>query len=356
VDVLLRPEIHAFNAHHDAQGRFAESGLSRGADTLWRRSDGTPVSDDTQARLTQLRVPPAWTHVKLSADPTADLQATGEDSKGRTQYLYSAEHAAQASAEKFERLKEFNTALPGIRETLAVDLNNPNATALEREAAAVLTLIDKTGFRIGSEADTGAEKQAYGASTLQAEHVTIDGDTVTFTFVGKKGVDITKELRDPALAAMLEPRVAAGGKLFNITDGQVRDYLKEKAGDFKVKDFRTWNGTSVALSVMQSTKAPATEKEFKAAQKAVATRVAEHLGNTPAVALQSYIDPSVWGPWRAQVEKRITAAAEGGRMADRTLTPDEMAEHFDAVTWSGPVRPWRDVAETGDDPDDEEIS
>jgi hypothetical protein len=32
-----------------------------------------------------------------------------------------------------------------------------------------------------------------------------------------------------------------------------------------------------------------------------------------------------------------------------------MAEHFDAVHWTGPVRPWRDVAETGDDPDDEEM-
>jgi len=276
-----------------------------------------------------------------------------DHTKGRTQYLYSAEHGQAAAAEKFERLKAFDKALPDIRETLATDLNNPNATPVEREAAAVLTLIDRTGFRVGSEADTGGDKQAYGASTLHAEHVAVEGDKVTFTFVGKKGVDVTKEITDRELAQVLGPRVAQGGKLFDISDGQVRDYLKAKAGDFKVKDFRTWNGTSVALSAMGKTKAPTTEKEFKAAQKSVATRVAEHLGNTPTVALQSYIDPAVWGKWRAKLDRKMQASVDIFGALYAAL--GDMSDFLDSVHFTGTVGDWRALPETGEDPDDEDV-
>ena len=48
---------------------------------------GAVVRDpDTLARIRSLAVPPAWTHVWISADPASHRQATGGNAKGRKQY------------------------------------------------------------------------------------------------------------------------------------------------------------------------------------------------------------------------------------------------------------------------------
>jgi DNA topoisomerase-1 len=163
-------------------------------------------------------------------------------------------------------------------------------------------LIDKTGFRPGSDSETGGDVKAYGATTLEADHVKIDGKKVSFDFIGKKGVRITKTLEDDRLAMLLRPRVSKGGRLFSVSDGQVRDYLHSRDGAFKLKDFRTHNGTAKALDAMKRMPKPKSLTAFKKAQRMVAKVVSEHLGNTPAVALKSYIDPGVWSPWKTRLK------------------------------------------------------
>jgi len=51
------------------------------------------------------------------------------------------------------------------------------------------------------------------------------------------------------------------------------------------------------LWVVKRMKAPATESEYKSQVKEVATLVSKTLGNTPPVALKSYIDPQVFVAW-----------------------------------------------------------
>jgi DNA topoisomerase-1 len=63
--------------------------------------------------------------------------------------------------------------------------------------------------------------------------------------------------------------------------------------NFTAKDFRTWGGTLIACCSLAQTK----EKTEKARQKAIVKcvkDVAKQLGNTPAVAKSSYIDPLVF--------------------------------------------------------------
>jgi DNA topoisomerase IB len=43
---------------------------------------------------------------------------------------------------------------------------------------------------------------------------------------------------------------------------------------------------------------PKSQKEYKKMVKDVATIVSKQLGNTPTVALQSYIHPAVFAEWR----------------------------------------------------------
>jgi len=268
----------------------------------YQHSAGSKLDSKTLQRIKSVKVPPGVTNVQISLDPNAMLQAVWQDSKGRDVYLYSKEHARQAAAEKFERLKDFNDALPQIRKTIESTLYDKNADPETRDVAAVLYLIDKTGFRVGSDTDTKAEKQAYGASTLLGKHVKVDGDSVIFDFVGKKGVDIHKRITDPIIADIISTRKTKNWsqKLFQVSDDQVRTFLKQ-FGDFKVKDFRTWNGTNKALEELAKVKRkPKSESEFKKVQRKIADAVAKHLGNTASVCLSAYIDPSIWGRIRKE--------------------------------------------------------
>jgi DNA topoisomerase-1 len=74
----------------------------------------------------------------------------------------------------------------------------------------------------------------------------------------------------------------------------VKIYLGD---EFSAKDFRTWGGTLLA-SIYLAERArkegfPESEQEQKRSVTAVMRRVAERLGNTPAVTRESYVSPAV---------------------------------------------------------------
>lgn len=275
------------------------------------------------ARMKEIgaKLSPGYTGVHLNADPHAELQAVGVDSKGRPQYKYSDAHNEEAKAGKFARGKEFNKQLPKIRERLAAD------AAKGVEEAHALRLIDHTGFRVGGEKDTGAEKQAYGATTLEASHVKTDSDKTKVEFVGKKGVDNSHEIHDPEVAADLNKRAKSGGKLYNTNDAKVRDYLKKVAPGFKVKDFRTAVAFRTAGKAIEEMPAPTSVKDFIAARGKVGEIVSQKLGNTPDVALKDYIDPTVFNKWTTKVANTeqaglIAAHAKATGMSENEAAND----------------------------------
>jgi hypothetical protein len=69
-------------------------------------------------------------------------------------------------------------------------------------------------------------------------------------------------------------------------------------GGFETKDFRTAAGTDLAVELIaEMPKSYPSKRAYKAAVKEVAVAVSEMLGNTPAVAAQSYIDPAAFSEW-----------------------------------------------------------
>jgi hypothetical protein len=55
----------------------------------YRDPSGAEVTQgETVRRIGALAIPPAWTDVWISPDPMGHIQATGVDSRGRTQYRY----------------------------------------------------------------------------------------------------------------------------------------------------------------------------------------------------------------------------------------------------------------------------
>ena len=70
------------------------------------------------------------------------------------------------------------------------------------------------------------------------------------------------------------------------------------SGDFKTKDLRTLLAHDLAAREVAARPAPTTQKEYDKARREVGAVVYASLGNTPAVALGSYIDPAVFGSWQ----------------------------------------------------------
>jgi len=241
-------------------------------------------------------IPPAWTDVRIAANPEAALLVTGYDAKGRKQSVYSTSHAARQAAAKFARISELLGKEAEIRQQIS-------AQTQQSEAAMAAKLILDTGIRPGSSRDTKAEKQAYGATTLMGQHIIEDGDGgVRLQFTGKKGVALDIPVRDPSVGRWLLQRkadVGESGRLFVVSDGQLRKYVATlNGGGFKPKDFRTLRGTKLAADLVARGDMPTDIKGYKKQVREVAKQVAEALGNTPTIALQSYIDPTVFSKWR----------------------------------------------------------
>ena len=84
------------------------------------------------------------------------------------------------------------------------------------------------------------------------------------------------------------------GAWIDVRSEDINRYLQHNLGeDFTAKDFRTWVGTVLAAVVLADQGSPESERERRRAIAQVVEEVAEHLGNTPAVARSAYIDPRV---------------------------------------------------------------
>ena len=262
--------------------------------------DGTPLPAHIQA----LKIPPAWIKVSYSTDPNADMLVKGKPPRGKFGYIYSERHNAERDAAKYAKENELAERFDSIyteNKTL-MQSNNPET----REAAACLNLIMETGIRPGSEEKLG-RKKAYGATTLEGRHLVELKRGTELHFQGKRGVaqkipitneDTVRDLRERAQKAGPE------GRLFNTDEDLLLEHAKKlDGGGFRTKDFRTHIGTRTAIKAIAGMKVPTTFKEYKKAVREVGKIVAKKLGNTPTVALQAYINPTVFAGWRAAHER-----------------------------------------------------
>jgi DNA topoisomerase IB len=275
---------------------------------------GAPVTEPgTLLRIKALAIPPAWTRVWISPDPLGHIQATGVDSRGRTQYRYHQLWREQRDAQKFAHMLRFAGALPGLRTAAAADLGRGDLD-LDRVAAGVVRLIDLGLFRIGGEKYAELDHH-YGATTLLKEHVTVTGDGLRFDYIAKEGkhreVTVTDPAVVPTVAALLSSDngldtlfcYARGGAWHPLHSRDVSGYIAGRAGaHFTAKEFRTWNATVLMALALASADPAATERARKRVIAAGIREVAEWLGDTPTVARSSYVDPGLISRYEAHGE------------------------------------------------------
>ncbi|SDG43426.1 DNA topoisomerase IB [Lentzea fradiae] len=251
---------------------------------------GEPLGADDIVRVKALVIPPAWREVWISPHPNGHIQAVGYDDAGRRQYLYHEKWRTDRDAEKFDRVLKLAPKLRGFREQIVADMRTRGR---KRLLAIALRMLDLGVFRVGHEQYT-EDNGTHGVATLLCEHLSVRGDKVTFCFPAKHGVEVNEVITDPQLAravrSLLKDRTP-DCRLFDITADDVNERFRELVGaEFSAKDLRTWHATVRAAEEFAEVLRER-GKPSKRAVSAVMKEVAEHLGNTPAVARKSYVDP-----------------------------------------------------------------
>lgn len=295
---VLPPDLHYVD---DTQPGIARKKL-RGK-FCYFEPDGKRITDPDQIkRINALAVPPAYTDVWICADPRGHLQATGRDARGRKQYRYHPRWREVRDADKYSRLRDFGLALPKLRKQLETLLAAPGFSR-DKVMATVITLLDATLIRVGNT-QYARDNRSYGLTTLRSRHVEINGSAIRFQFRGKSGVEHQITVRDRRLARIIKrcqeipgqnlfQYLDENGERHTVSSADVNAYLQTLTGaDFTAKDYRTWAGSVLALSVLREMQ---WEPESDAKRRVVemVKNVSRQLGNTPAVCRKCYIHPAV---------------------------------------------------------------
>ena len=176
----------------------------------------------------------------------------------------------------------------------------------ERVLACAVRLLELGFFRIGGEA-YAEENDTYGLATIRKRTSACAATLLEFDYDAKSGqhrlcqvaddevravITTLRRRRAPADAELLAYKV--GREWVDVKSSDINDYVQEHIGDdFSAKDFRTWVGTVLAAVGLATEDGGESETSRKRAVASVVKDVAEHLGNTPAVARSAYIDPRV---------------------------------------------------------------
>jgi DNA topoisomerase IB len=287
-------------------------------------ADGEAVDDaEVLTRIHELVIPPAWDDVWICPYPGGHIQATGLDAAGRKQYLYHSRWRERRDMEKFDDMVLFAHRLPQLRKRVNAELTEDGELTYDRVCACAVRLLDRGFFRIGGE-DYAVRNESYGLATMKKRHVRQRGEALIFDYPAKHGKRRVQAVVDPAAAEVIERlkrRRGGGDELLAYKRGRrwadlrsedINAWLKEATRtDVSAKDFRTWGATvlaAVALAVSEEAAATATGRK-RAITRAI-KEVAHYLGNTPAIARASYIDPRVFDRYRDGeiIDYRLVAA------------------------------------------------
>jgi DNA topoisomerase-1 len=342
--------------------RLQQTGIRRvraGKGFAFRTARGRPVPAPEVARIRKLAIPPAWTEVHVAPSAAAKLQAIGKDKAGRWQYRYHPRFRERQEQRKFRKLVDFADALPKMRKRVAHDIR-VRGLGRDRVMACAIRVLSTCFLRPGSD-EYARRHRHYGLTTLRNEHVRVQGDRVTFDYPGKSGQRQRRGLRDRSVARIIRAMkelpgkevfkfVADDGTVVDVNRDHLNDYIKSVMGpDFTAKDFRTWAGTLICACALarvagdddEILAAPKKALRKKAVRKRLVEAVKEtaaELGNTPAVARNSYIEPSV------------LSSFEKGEVVEKYFEKvEELVEHTEPKL-AEPEKALKELLEAGGEP------
>jgi DNA topoisomerase IB len=291
---------------------------------------GNRLTTEQSERCKLLVIPPAWEQVWICPVPNGHLQALGIDDAGRRQYIYHEQWRLKRDRLKYDRVLEVAVRLPAARRAVARNLQLPGMP-YQRALGTAFRLLDLGFFRIGGEAYAEINN-SYGLATIQKEHVSIESGAVIFNYTAKSGQERYVALADDLVLRAVRDLLARRGggpellayrdgpRWRDVTSNDINSYLKGLLGEeMSAKDFRTWHGTVIAAVVLaEANERARTISARKRAVSAAMKDVAGYLGNTPAVARASYVDPRVIDLFNDGVTISPALAATDDDLSDGT--------------------------------------
>lgn len=268
------------------------------------------ISDrPTINRIKKIYIAPAYKDVKIFLN--GDVLATGIDTAGRKQYVYSNSRRKKRETDKYDRLLKLSRNISNLKKHIKNNLNEKLYTKT-KIIALILKIMDLCNFRCGNKK---YEKKygSYGLTTLHKKHFIIKKNEIIIDFIGKKGVQNYCSVKDTEIQNIIKHVYKISTKddpyIFNIIDEKtgekviidVRD-INKYLEKFHVtsKDLRTWNANIIFLkhfklevrNLDKSYFEKTTEKQLNIRKGLVRDAIkntAFELHNTPTVCKNSYI-------------------------------------------------------------------
>lgn len=256
----------------------------------------------------------------LSAGRASDADAKvvtykTKDGQKMQRKVYSKKFVQRATDAKYARTARALDLYEYMDDVLHGQVSKTNRLTRARVVAGALLTIQMTGMRPSSEegGETAGES-TYGTLSLEKRHITVKGNTVSFSFVGKKGNKYKTEVKDKDLANLYKQLLSskkAKDLVFVPEDGvpianpELRTRIRKFHKSLNTKDLRTAKAMIAASEVFDKVvskykrmKPPKTKKERRARANAaimeVSTYVANVLQNEPATAKAKYVNPQLW--------------------------------------------------------------
>jgi DNA topoisomerase-1 len=310
--------------------------------------------------------------VQINPDPrtyVTEPVARYMGTDGKPHSIYTSEYYEKtADPKKFERVEQNRPVLKALIGKQYENLARP-LDSRERDVALMNLVAAETGMRRGN-LQSAMTKGTYGISTMPANSLRFEGDSAVFKFPGKGGVENTFTVRDPRIVSALKQQQQMATQmgrteLFNTKS--IHAYQSMPASSHaKFHDYRTMKGIDVARDAISRLPKPRNEQELGQLMRAVSEHVAKALGNTPDVALQSYVDPRVFDESRqmsgmapkmmkAAMPEYAGATAAAGAGQAGGFTPGAQPDSTDGQQEVDPEYPLEeDDVEAADDRDGSE--
>jgi DNA topoisomerase-1 len=205
-------------------------------------------------------------------EPNKMYVAKWEDKlTGKIKYVWFSDTAFLKQNREKEKFKKAEALGKQIKQIETHILKNLDSKDLERRKVATVSwLILVPNMRVGDEKDP-EEADTVGAITLRSEHITINGDTLHFDFLGKDSVRWVKDYKAPAAvihnikefkaAQEADPKM---DYLFQGIDSKkVSRFLSEKMPKLTAKVFRTWRCTKTVKEELEKSGVTKSDADYK---------------------------------------------------------------------------------------------
>lgn len=264
---------------------------------------GKLVTKKDLQRINSLRIPPNWENLWVSMNSKSTIQAVGEDSKGRKQYIYHQKHIEKAEKEKFLRLYKFIKAIPVLNNKMKLHEILPPYEK-RRVIVTVIQIIQTLYLRVGKE-KYAQENRSYGVTSLKKKHLKIispaeakfrfkakSHQRVSYTLNHKKIISHLKQLLNLEGEKLFQ-YVNENGKIIHLNDVDLNEYIQKYMGkDFTAKDFRTYAANFHFIkALLHETKKrkPKNDKVIKKNILEARRNTAHYLRHTISISKKSYI-------------------------------------------------------------------